>query len=150
MGGGSKFNTLVKAADYLMHPKPPASAPGGRHGRHGHRKGHHKVRRPAGCLAFDLECGCFYFGGCHVVNALTLHPSSSLFFIFSFFRQGKHGRRMFAPDKFEDPDVGVEGDDFAKARNFILAASKTVVTDDSGVPLKFFDREKWGVTAHGL
>ena len=56
---------------------------------------------------------------------------------------------MFAPDKFEDPDVGVEGDDFAKARNFILAASKTVVTDDSGVPLKFFDREKWGVTAHG-
>ena len=41
MAGGSKFNTLVKAADYLMHPKPPAPAP--KHGRH-HKHGHHKAR----------------------------------------------------------------------------------------------------------
>ena len=56
---------------------------------------------------------------------------------------------MFAPDKFEDPDVGVEGDDFAKVRNFILRGSKTIVTDDSGIPVRFLDRESWGVTAHG-
>jgi len=38
---------------------------------------------------------------------------------------------------------------FRASRDFLLAHSKTIVEDDSGIPLRFFDREKWNVRLFG-
>jgi len=34
---------------------------------------------------------------------------------------------------------------FAKVREFLLASSKVIVQDDSGIPIKFFDDAKWNI-----
>ena len=39
--------------------------------------------------------------------------------------------------------------DFSHIRNFVLEQSTAVLQDDSGVPLKNFDAEKWNVTHYG-
>ncbi len=38
---------------------------------------------------------------------------------------------------------------FARVRNFILARSATVVEDDSGIPLAYFDPKKWRLDPYG-
>ena len=41
------------------------------------------------------------------------------------------------------------GDGFAKVRDFILNNSSMIVQDDSGVPLHYFNREKWSLRLFG-
>ena len=40
-------------------------------------------------------------------------------------------------------------DFFRSARDFLLAHSKVIVQDDAGIPLRFFDREKWSLRLFG-
>jgi hypothetical protein len=40
-------------------------------------------------------------------------------------------------------------DFFRSARDFLLAHSKVIVQDDAGIPLRFFDREKWNLRLFG-
>ncbi|MFZ4115237.1 MAG: hypothetical protein ACOYK6_00770 [Chthoniobacterales bacterium] len=39
--------------------------------------------------------------------------------------------------------------EFSRAREFLLAESTTILQDDSGIPLRFFDQEKWGLYFFG-
>lgn len=39
--------------------------------------------------------------------------------------------------------------EFSHIRDFLLSKSATIVQDDSGIPLKFFDGKKWGLTPFG-
>ena len=38
---------------------------------------------------------------------------------------------------------------FSQVRDFLLSKSATILQDDSGIPLKFFDRAKWELTPFG-
>jgi hypothetical protein len=38
---------------------------------------------------------------------------------------------------------------FARIRNFILNHSKTIIQDDAGIPLSYFDRSKWNIRLFG-
>jgi hypothetical protein len=38
---------------------------------------------------------------------------------------------------------------FEKVREFLLRQSKVIVQDDSGIPLRYFDREKWDLRYYG-
>ena len=40
-------------------------------------------------------------------------------------------------------------DGFTRIRNFILEHSKTIVQDDSGIPISYFNRDKWNVRVFG-
>jgi hypothetical protein len=39
---------------------------------------------------------------------------------------------------------------FSTIRKYLLAHSKVLVQDDSGIPLKHFDRQHWGLEFHGV
>jgi hypothetical protein len=39
--------------------------------------------------------------------------------------------------------------EFSQVRDFLLSKSATILQDDSGIPLKFFDRAKWELTPFG-
>lgn len=41
------------------------------------------------------------------------------------------------------------GDGFNRIRNFILDHSKTIVQDDSGIPLTYFNRDRWNIRVFG-
>ena len=43
----------------------------------------------------------------------------------------------------------LHGEEFAMARNFLLAKSVTLLQDDTGVPLQYFDTKKWDLLPYG-
>jgi len=43
----------------------------------------------------------------------------------------------------------LHGDEFSIARNFLLAKSVTLLQDDTGVPLHYFDTNKWDLLPYG-
>lgn len=43
----------------------------------------------------------------------------------------------------------MHGNNFSSVRSFILDNSKTILQDDSGIPVSFFDRSKWRLQAFG-
>ncbi len=38
---------------------------------------------------------------------------------------------------------------FSRIRNFILDHSKVVVQDDAGIPISYFNRDKWNIRVFG-
>jgi hypothetical protein len=43
----------------------------------------------------------------------------------------------------------MHSDNFSMVRGFLLAHSKVILQDDSGIPYRYFDRKKWDVQFHG-
>ena len=43
----------------------------------------------------------------------------------------------------------LHGDNFTKVRDHLLEHTRTLLQDDSGIPLRHFSEEKWVLTAHG-
>jgi hypothetical protein len=43
----------------------------------------------------------------------------------------------------------LHSDDFSKIRNALLSQSASIVQDDSGIPLRFFDPANWQITLFG-
>ncbi|PZR75775.1 MAG: hypothetical protein DLM73_04325 [Chthoniobacterales bacterium] len=43
----------------------------------------------------------------------------------------------------------MHSDNFSQVRGFLLAHSKIIVQDDSGIPFRFFKKDKWDIHFHG-
>jgi hypothetical protein len=40
-------------------------------------------------------------------------------------------------------------DGFSRVRDFLLSHSRLIVQDDSGIPIRYFEREKWSLRFFG-
>jgi hypothetical protein len=43
----------------------------------------------------------------------------------------------------------MHSDNFSQVRGYLLTHSKVIVQDDSGIPYRYFDRDKWDIQFHG-
>jgi hypothetical protein len=43
----------------------------------------------------------------------------------------------------------MHSDNFSQVRGFLLAHSKVILQDDSGIPFRFFAKDEWGIRFHG-
>jgi hypothetical protein len=58
--------------------------------------------------------------------------------------------KLGAADSFlKSASYLIHGGGFSKVRDFLLDHSQTILQDDSGIPLRFFNREKWELRPFG-
>jgi hypothetical protein len=43
----------------------------------------------------------------------------------------------------------MHSDNFSQVRGYLLTHSKVIVQDDSGIPYRYFDRNKWNIRFYG-